>query len=184
MRRARAIVPLLLAVLAMAGLFAWLHAIGGPHVLRERYGTKGILVSLIVHWALNLSPAGEIIPMGVANGAMWGPWIGAAVNWVGWTGASVTQYLLVRRLGVRYNLEARLAARLERAPSWLRRLPVGHPSFQIFGRFVPYVGMHLVNILSAVRRVPPGRFVLFAILGLGPPAVAMAAIGNGLVAVV
>jgi uncharacterized membrane protein YdjX (TVP38/TMEM64 family) len=175
--RLRTIAGVLLAALLVVGTLHWVESIGGPGAVRERYGWFGIVVSLFAHWMLNLTPFGTMVPMGVANGAVWGFWLGALVSWSGWMAASLTQYLFVRRLGTTYDVQARL----DRLPARMSRFPVAHPVFQVGGRSLPWVGLHLVNVTSAVRGVPIRRFLLCAALGQAGPALMMAAVGAGLV---
>jgi uncharacterized membrane protein YdjX (TVP38/TMEM64 family) len=176
MKRTRSIACALLVVAFVASTYLWIESLGGPMVIRERFGTSGIAVSVIVHWILNLTPLGEVVPMALANGAIWGFWVGALVSWLGWMGASITQYLVVRRIGTEFNVSDRLA----RLPERIRAVPVGHPLFQIAGRSLPWVGLHLVNVTSAVRGVPFPRFLAFAALGQAGPALTMSALGTGL----
>jgi len=177
--RVRTIGGLSLAGVLVIATFAWVDSIGGPTAVRERFGATGLVVCVLVHWILNLTPLGEVVPMAVANGAMWGVGLGALVSWLGWMAASLTQYLVVRRLGTELDLDVRLG----RLPARIRRFPVEHPAFQIGGRALPAVGLHLVNVTSAVRGVPIRRFLAFAALGQAGPALAMAAVGAGLVAI-
>jgi uncharacterized membrane protein YdjX (TVP38/TMEM64 family) len=169
----------LVALLVAAGggvAVLWLRAIGGPVALRARYGTAGMLVAFVVHWALNLTPAGEVVPLAVINGGLWGFWPAVLVNLGGWTAASITQYAAVRWLGA----GAGERPTLDRAPGVLRRLALDRAAFQILGRSVPWVGLHVVNVTAALLGVPFGRFVAYAVLGQAAPAVLMAAIGAGL----
>ena len=177
MRRARSIAYALIAGSFIAAMYFWIESLGGPTAIREQFGTKGIVVSVIAHWILNLTPLGEFVPMALANGAIWGFWVGALVSWSGWMGASITQYLFVRQVGTAFDV----SDRLEQLPGWMRAFPVGHPVFQIAGRSIPWMGLHLINVTSAVRGVPFPRFLAFAALGQAGPAIAMSALGAGLV---
>lgn len=175
-KRVRSIVYALLAVSFIAATCLWIESLGGPTAIRERFGTRGLAVSVIAHWILNLTPLGEVVPMALANGAIWGFWLGALVSWSGWMAASITQYLWVRRVGTEFNV----SDRLERLPARIRGLPVGHPLFQIAGRSLPWVGLHPVNVTSALRGVPFQRLLAFAAVGQAAPALAMSALGAGL----
>ncbi len=175
--RHRTALVLLAVATFVAGSLVAVDALGGPAAIRERFGCAGILIAIATHWILNLTPAGEILPSATASGAAWGLWLGAAIAWLGWIGASLTQYGLARRVGRRLEIERRLEALPER----IRRFPVAHPAFQILGRCVPVVGLHLVNVASAVHGVRLPRFVVCAMLGHAGPALTMAAIGAGLV---
>ena len=167
----------LIAVGFVAATVLAVDSLGGPSAIREDYGSIGLLISFVVHWLLNLTPIGEILPSAAAIGAAWGFWLGALTCWLGWIAASLTQYAVASRVGTAVDVEARL----ERLPSRIRRFPVAHPAFQILGRSVPVVGLHVVNLASAIRRVPLRRFLACAAIGHAGPAVMMAAIGSGLV---
>jgi uncharacterized membrane protein YdjX (TVP38/TMEM64 family) len=175
--RLRAAALALMALLAMVSVGLCVRWLGGPSAIRQRFGVWGILVAFVAHALLNLTPAGEIVPMAVANGAVWGFWLGATISWLGWIAASLAQYALVIRIGAGFDVQSRL----EQLPGALRRFPVAHPVFQILGRCVPWVGLHLVNVASAVRGVPLRRFTTCAAIGQVGPALVMAAIGAGLV---
>jgi len=172
----RTVAGVLLAALLIVATHLWIQSIGGPGAVRERFGVAGLAVSLFAHWVLNLTPFGEMLPMAVANGAIWGFWLGALVSWLGWMGASLTQYLVVRRMGTRLDVEARL----DRLPKRIRSLPIEHPAFQVAGRSVPWVGLHLVNVTAALYGVPMRRFLACAAVGQAGPALVMSALGAGL----
>jgi hypothetical protein len=126
----RTIASLVLVVSLIVVTYRWIESIGGPGTVRDRFGATGLAVSVLAHWILNLTPLGEVVPMVVANGAIWGFWLGALVSWSGWMGASLTQYLLVRRMGTEQGVEARV----DRIPKRIRSLPIDHPAFQVAGR--------------------------------------------------
>lgn len=165
-----------LPLIILAGCVAIVAVTGGPQILREKLGSAGWAGSIVVHAALNLTPAGEFVPSSVANGALFGIATGACVNWIGWMLAALVQYGTGRRLsGSASGLD-----QLERTPRWLRRWPVDHLAFQVLGRAVPWVGIHGTNLASGWLRVPLPRFLIGAALGLVGPALTMAAAGAGL----
>jgi uncharacterized membrane protein YdjX (TVP38/TMEM64 family) len=166
-----------LAVVLVVGVHHWIDSIGGPTAVRERFGAKGLAVSFVAHWVLNLTPLGGAVPTAAANGAIWGFWLGALVSWSAWVAASLTQYLVVRWVASELDVSQGLA----RLPERIRRLPIGHPLFQVGGRSLPWVGLHVVSVSSALAGVPLGRFLVYAALGQAGPAFAMAALGSGLV---
>ena len=176
-RTARALALLLVAVCFVVGTIHAVDSLGGPVAIRDRFGPSGVAISFAAHWLLNLTPAGEILPSAMANGAAWGFWLGAGVSWLGWVAASLTQYGLALRLGTRIDIDRRL----ELLPARIRAFPVAHPVFQILGRMVPVVGLHFVNVASAARRVPLARFVACALAGHAGPALTMSAVGAGLI---
>jgi uncharacterized membrane protein YdjX (TVP38/TMEM64 family) len=160
------------------GALVWhaVDALGGPFAIRKRFGAYGLAASVLVHWSVNLTPLGGVIPMAVANGAIWGFWPGALVSWSAWVASSFSQYLIARLVFSDVD-----ASELERLPKRLLALPIAHPGFQIGARWLPWIGQSLVSVASAAACVPAGRFLAYAAVGQAGPALAMSALGSGLV---
>ncbi len=176
-RGALASLGLIVAVLATAfAAWRWLESVGGADTLLVRFGALAPLVSVPLHIVLSASPfPSEIV--GVANGALYGIWLGTLCGWIGWCGGAMLEFSLVR-LGVRY-IEPNYD--LGRLPLWLRRFPVGHPVFLIVGRQIPF-GFHMVNVLAALADVSPTRQLICALVSNLLYAFVSAAIGTGLLA--
>ena len=153
----------------------WVERMGGPGALQARFGLFAPAITVTAHLAVNAAGVGELIPWSIANGAVYGLALGAALTWVAWMGAALVQYRIARRVGEQAGLEERLG----RLPAWLRRFPVGHPAFLIMGRWVP-LGGPLTNVAAGAFAVPLGRFAWCAALGYAPEATLNAAIGAGL----
>jgi uncharacterized membrane protein YdjX (TVP38/TMEM64 family) len=166
----------LIPLLVLAASFGAVASVGGPGEMRERLGAAGLAGAIVLHALLNLTPVGELVPISVANGAVFGVVLGAAVNWTGWMTVALVQYAAARRVGGAAS-EAAWRARL---PRCLRGLPVEHLAFQVLTRSIPWVGMHGTNLASGWLRVPLPRFLLGGALGLLGPALTMAALGAGL----
>lgn len=169
---------LLLSVLvcAVAALcFYWVKSAGSPEEVMARYGLWAPLGALPLHIVVAISPLPSELFV-VAEGATFG-WLGGTIlGWIGWTSASVGEYLLARRTSLDFNLDKHA----QRLPTWLRRLPVGHPAFLICVRWMP-AGFHIVNILAGTQSVPLGRHTLCAAIGSLPTAALFSAAGAGLV---
>ena len=163
-------------VLAAYATWRWLEGIGGAVALFERFGPLAPLVSIPVHILLSATPfPSELI--GVANGSVYGLWVGTLCSWVGWWCGAALEYTLVR-FGAR-QVEWDDAAR--HLPGWLRRFPVGHPIFLIVGRQFPF-GFHTVNVLAGLSRVSARRQMICAAVSNVPYALFSAAVGAGLIA--
>ena len=161
---------LAVAVAAGVGVVLWVASLGGPEAFRARYGALAPLVSFPLHVLTTVTPVGEVIPFGAANGALYGLWPAALLNWTAW----MTAALLQRAFGGRAVREAGAL------PAWLARLHLAHPLVLVFGRWPPG-GSVLVDAAAGAAGVPLGRHMLFAGLGHAPQAVALAAVGAGLV---
>ncbi len=151
----------------------WVRGLGGPEAVRGRFGPWALALTVPAHIATTLTPLGEVVPFGVANGALYGLWTGAALNWTAWMVAATCQYAFGRSA-------AREAAESGARPRWLRRLPLGHPAVLTCGRWLPGGGP-LVDAAAGAAGVPFGRVMAYAALGHAPQALVIAAVGAGLV---
>jgi uncharacterized membrane protein YdjX (TVP38/TMEM64 family) len=169
--------PMLIAFVIVAGYFAWrwLSTIGGPIALANRLGSWAPIVSVPVHVLLSATPfPSELI--GIANGSIYGLWIGTLCGWIGWWCGGMLQYTLARRAANDID-ETTLVRRI---PGWLRGFPAGHPAFMIIGRQLPF-GFHAVNVMAAVSGVSPKRQMLLSAISNLIYAMLAAATGAGLV---
>ncbi|MDX1529978.1 MAG: VTT domain-containing protein [Rhodothermales bacterium] len=157
------------ATLAVA---AWAWQAGGIGVLYARYGLWAPLATVPLHVLTTITPLGELVPMGVVNGAFYGFGRGAALNWGAWMAAAAVQYALGQRLTSE-------AGGRERLPRWLRRLPLDHPAVLVCGRWFPGGGP-LVDASAGALGVPRRRLLLLAGLGHLPQALFLAGVGAGL----
>jgi uncharacterized membrane protein YdjX (TVP38/TMEM64 family) len=112
----------------------------------------------------------------IANGTIYGFWLGSVLNWLGWYIAAFIEF----QVGRRANRDFDISAWISRAPRGLRRFPVGHPVFLIGSRLIPWAGGHISTLLPGAMGVPLGRFAWCAALAIVPPALLMAGIGAGL----
>lgn len=165
----RSAAVLAVATVASGAVVWWIASLGGVGVFRARYGALAPLVTFPLHVLTTLTPVGEAIPFGAANGALYGLWPAALLNWSAWMTAAVFQ----RAFGARAVREA------GGLPSWLGRLPLTHPLVLACGRWLPGGGV-LVDAAAGAAGVPLGRHLLLAGLGHAPQAVALAAVGAGL----
>jgi uncharacterized membrane protein YdjX (TVP38/TMEM64 family) len=177
-RRSALVTGGLIALVVLAGYIAWrwLEVTGGVGALFDRFGPFAPLVSIPVHVLLSATPfPSELI--GVANGSVYGLWLGTTCSWIGWWCGAALEYTLVRR-GAR-EIEWTDAA--NHLPGWLRRFPVGHPVFLIVGRQLPF-GFHTVNVLAGLAGVSPRRQLICSAISNLPYAFLSAAAGAGLIA--
>lgn len=164
----RSVVTLLLALGATVAVLLWLRELGGPEAVRARFGARAVLVSFPAHVLTTLTPLGEVIPFGVANGAAYGVWLGATLNGAAWMVAAALQYAFGRGAASEVDATAR--------PGWLARVPLTHPAVLVFGRWLPGGGP-LVDAMAGAAGVPFARAMALAALGHAPQAVFIAALG-------
>lgn len=171
--------PTILAVvfiLAAAGcLSTWLST-NDIRLFRETLGPAAILVTLPIHVVLALTPFPADV-VAIANGAMFGFFIGLPVSCLGWWFAAILQFGLGRRARSDFNLQGSTA----KMPSWLRQLPVDHPFYLIGVRQVPWLGMHLGSFVPGATGVDVRRFMWCSAVGVIPGSLLMTLIGAGIV---
>lgn len=155
-------------------LYAWLDAIGGPQEVSRRYGPAAAAFLVPTHAVIAVSPLpGEAVA--VANGMIFGFWVGAVLNWIGWMFAAALQYGLIRRTAEGFEFDPTS----RKMPGWLRRIPVDHPLFLITGRWIPFGG-HLVNTSAGAYAVPIWRHMWCSGISLIPVSMLFSGLANGL----
>jgi uncharacterized membrane protein YdjX (TVP38/TMEM64 family) len=157
------------------GCLVWLREIGGPAALSARLGLWAPPLSVALHVAIEMTPFGNVIPFGVANGSIYGVWIGALLSWLGWMVAALLQHALVQS-GHRQPADG---AAPPRRPAWLARLPIEHPAVLIVGRWLPG-GAYFVNLGASALGVSLTRQLACAAIASAPAALALAALGSQL----
>lgn len=167
-RRSLAVFAATLAV--GVGVWVWIVSLGGVDAFQLRFGAVAPFLSVPAHVLTTLTPVGEVIPFGAANGALYGLAWGAGLNWSAWMTAAVLQ----RAWG------ASAAREVGALPAWLARLPLTHPLVMVVGRWLPGGGV-LVDAAAGAEGVALARHLVLAGLGHAPQALAIAAVGAGLV---
>ena len=150
----------------------WTERIGGAQGIWSRYGALAPIISVPLHTVLAVSPIpSDAVP--IANGPLYGLWLGAAFSWLGWYAAAFIQFGLGRRLGMDFELDSHRA----RMPPLLRRLPIAHPAYLIGARLLPWVGGHITTWLPGAAGVPLRRFAWCTALSIVPASVGWAYFG-------
>lgn len=165
---------LILISLGAFFLYKWVDAMGGPEVFRQKFGLWSVAVVIPIQTLLAMSPFPSEITA-VMQAGLHGFWVGSFVNWFCWTLGSVLEYLLARRLAADLDVEYKL----QKMPKWIRRFPVHHPLFLIFGRYMPW-GFHIVNLSASFYGVPLTRQIWCAAISIPPIAFLSSAIANGM----
>lgn len=122
-------------------------------------GTLGPILSILLMGILSATPI-PTDPIVILNGAIFGPWIGVCVSWMGNNLASIIEYYLGKGLGHIIDFE-KIRKKL---PLGLSRFPADSVWFLFFGRFVPQFGGKIVSFVGGFYRVPLFRFLWTAIL--------------------
>lgn len=122
-------------------------------------GLLGPFISIFLMGILSITPI-PTDPIVILNGAIFGPWIGILVSWMGNNFASVIEYFLGKGLGEIANFE-NIKKKL---PLGLSRFPADSVWFLLFGRFIPQFGGKIVSLTGGFYRVPIVRYLWTAFL--------------------
>jgi uncharacterized membrane protein YdjX (TVP38/TMEM64 family) len=160
------------------GLTRWVEYIGGPSSVWERFGLIAPAISVPVHAVVAVTPFPSDV-LSVANGTVYGLWLGSFFSWLGWYIAAFIEFQIGRRARTDFPIEDWVG----RLPKRLRQFPVDHPAFLIGSRFVPWAGGHISTLVPGAMNVDARRFAWCAAVAIAPPSFLMAAIGAGLLAV-
>jgi len=186
-RNVLAILAAVLAVLLLAAavlfLWPWMRQ-SGRHLaaltpndihsfvhLWGPWSAAGSIFLMVLHSILPI-PA-EFI--GIANGMMFGPWLGVAITWVGAMLGAVLSFALARWLGmpvVRRILSPERLRHVERISA--------HPTSLLLVRLVPVISFNLVNYAAGLLGVPWRRFVWTTAIGILPLTIVVVVAGDRL----
>ncbi len=162
---------LLLLVLAAVGLAVWLTPL---HALVTRAGARALLAEVrawplapLAFVLLYTAAAALALPgsaLTLAGGALFGLWLGLALNWLGATAGATLAFLLARRLGrdfVRRRLKGRVAALDEQA---------GRHGFRavLLLRLVPLIPFNALNYGAGISSVRLRDYVAASAIGMLP----------------
>ncbi|WP_353266168.1 VTT domain-containing protein [Gemmatimonas sp.] len=135
-----------------------------PSLIREVRRVAWAAPAFVLTYAVVATVGLPATPLTLAGGALFGPWLGTCVNWLGATLGATGAYLLARTLGrdaVRSLLGARAGALDALAGD------------QAFGsllrlRLLPIVPFNGINFGAGLAGVRPGSYVLATALGIVP----------------
>jgi uncharacterized membrane protein YdjX (TVP38/TMEM64 family) len=133
------------------------------------WSAAAAVLLMVLHSFLPL-PA-EIIP--IANGMMFGPWLGIALTWIGGMLGAVLSFSLARWLGRPF---VRLVV-ADRHWSGVEGLALT-PSTLLFVRLLPLISFNLVNYAAGLLGVPWWSFLWTTALGILPLTIAMVLLGG------
>ena len=109
----------------------------------------------------------------LAGGALFGPWLGTAVNLLGAVLGSSGAFMIARYLGADW-LEARMGTRLR---GLKRSIEAEGWRFVAFLRLVPIFPFNLINYALGLTRIPLGQYALVSLLCMAPATAAYTWIG-------
>jgi uncharacterized membrane protein YdjX (TVP38/TMEM64 family) len=150
----------------------------------------GLSVEALVDWIDGLgiwAPIGfvalyavatvALVPGGIfdlAGGALFGPYLGSAVNLLGGTLGAALAFLVARYIA-RDWAQAKAGPRLQ---GIMRSVDEEDWRFVAFVRLVPVIPYNITNYLLGVTRIPFPRYVLATLVFMAPSTVAYTWIGH------
>ena len=122
-------------------------------------GIAGPLFSILLMGILSATPI-PTDPIVILNGAVFGPWVGVLVSWMGNNLAAVIEYFIGRGLGQITDFK-KIKKKL---PFGLSRFPADSVWFLLLGRLVPQFGGKIVSLTGGFYRVTFLRYLWTAAL--------------------
>lgn len=155
-------------------LFSWT----GPGMAEwiRSLGPWGVLASagLMVTHSFVPFPA-ELLTM--ANGAVYGPWLGALITWMGAMLGAFVSFGLTRLLGRPFVEKVLSARHLCRLDEWAERQGV---ATLLLSRLLPVISFNLINYAAGLTPVSWWTFAWTTGLGIIPMTVLMVTMGSRL----
>lgn len=122
-------------------------------------GIAGPLFSILLMGILSATPI-PTDPIVILNGAVFGPFMGIMVSWMGNNLAAIIEYFIGRGLGTLADFDKQK----KHLPFGLDKFPADSAIFLIFGRFIPQVGGKIVSVAGGAYGVPFPRYLWTAVV--------------------
>jgi uncharacterized membrane protein YdjX (TVP38/TMEM64 family) len=143
---------LALALLAGSFLVAFWVIRNQPRVEHEirSIGPLAYPLAVAVFALVASAPFSVTDALAIMNGAIFGPLKGTLIDTVGLVLAALLGYWINRHASRLFDLHEYL----QRLPAWVKRFPVGSPSFLLAVRVIPGLGGTVATATAATFRVP------------------------------
>lgn len=117
-------------------------------------GIAGPLFSILLMGILSATPI-PTDPIVIFNGAVFSPFVGILVSWMGNNLAAAIEYFIGKGIGSLTDFDKQK----RHLPFGLDKFPADSIIFLIFGRFIPQVGGKIVSLAGGAYHVPFGRYM-------------------------
>lgn len=117
-------------------------------------GVFGPLVALALYALFAPTPV-STDPLTILCGALYGPFLGTAIAWMGNNIAASIEYLVGRNIGKNTDFEKEK----NKLPFGLGKLPINSIPVLTLGRMLPFYGSKVISIMAGMYRVPYKRYV-------------------------
>ena len=149
-----------------SGLTEWIRSQGSWGMLAS--------VGLMVAHSFIPFPA-ELLTM--ANGMVYGPWLGSLVTWFGAMLGAFASFGLTRKLGRPFVVKVLSGEQLCRLDEWVRRQGI---ATLLLSRLLPVISFNLINYAAGLTPVSWWTFTWTTGLGIVPMTVLMVTMGSHL----
>lgn len=117
-------------------------------------GIAGPLFSILLMGILSATPI-PTDPIVILNGAIFGPFMGVFVSWMGNNLAATIEYFIGKGISHFTDFEKQK----KHLPLGLDKFPADSIIFLIFARFIPQIGGKVVSLTAGAYHVPFWRYL-------------------------
>lgn len=117
-------------------------------------GLAGPAVAILLYGLFAPTPV-STDPLTIVCGAMYGPFYGSAIAWMGNNVAALVEYFIGRHIGQSTNFEKDK----KKLPLGLDKLPINSIPVLTLGRMIPFYGSKIISIMAGMYAVPIKRYV-------------------------
>ncbi|PIS22020.1 hypothetical protein COT50_04160 [candidate division WWE3 bacterium CG08_land_8_20_14_0_20_41_10] len=141
-------------VLSLAVLYLIAKNIHDAQIIILKAGIAGPAVAIFLYALFAPTPI-STDPLTLICGAMYGPFYGSAIAWMGNNVAALVEYFL----GTRISKNTEFEKEKKKLPFGLSRLPINSIPVLTLGRMIPFYGSKVISIMAGMYGVPVKRYV-------------------------
>ena len=141
-------------ILGAAVLYLVAKNIHDAEVIISRAGIAGPAVAIFLYALFAPTPV-STDPLTLVCGAMYGPFYGSAIAWIGNNVAALVEYFL----GTRISKNTDFDKEKKKLPFGLGKLPINSVPVLTLGRMIPFYGSKIISIMAGMYGVPVKRYV-------------------------
>lgn len=117
-------------------------------------GFAGPVVAILIYGIFAPTPI-TTDPLTIISGALFGPFLGVLISWLGNNLAASVEYYLGRHI----NRATNFKEIKNKLPLGLHKLPIKSPLVLILGRIIPGYGGKIISILAGIYDVPIKTYI-------------------------
>lgn len=117
-------------------------------------GVAGPAVAILLYALFAPTPV-STDPLTLVCGAVYGPFYGTAIAWMGNNVAALVEYFLGTRISQNTDFEKEK----KKLPFGLGKLPINSVLVLTLGRMLPFYGSKVISIMAGMYGVPKKRYI-------------------------